>query len=325
MKAMSETARALLVPLMLAMWSSGALPQAYPSKPIRLFVSTGPGAPPDVMARLLGEKLVASLGQPVIVENRPGASGSIGMAAVAKAPPDGYTIGIFSMGYTTAPSLVAHMPYDTEKDLAPVTMLARDSNLLIVPAASPAKSVAELVALAKAKPGQLKFSSGGNSTPAHLAGELLKREAKIDIVHIPYKTPPAGAAAVLAGDVDMMFGATVAVTPYIRSGRVRVLATATPKRLPAFPDVPTLVEQGFPEVVVSNWSGVVAPAGTPKEIIDRLGTEIRRILAMPDVLARLERLGVEATPASAEEFGALIRSELKRWNQLVRDAGIKPS
>jgi tripartite-type tricarboxylate transporter receptor subunit TctC len=317
--------RALLVPLALGLWSGAVLPQAYPSKAIRFFVSTGPGAPPDVMARLLSEKLVASLGQPVIVENRPGASGSIGMAAVAKAPPDGYTIGIFSMGYTTAPSMVANLPYDTERDLAPVTMLARDSNLLVVTSALPAKSVAELVALAKAQPGRLKFASGGNSTPAHLAGELLKREAAIDIVHIPYKTPPAGAAAVLAGDVDMMFGATVAVTPHIRSGRVRVLATATPRRLPAFPDLPTLAELGYPGVVVSNWSGVVAPAGTPKEIVERLGTEIRKILAMPDVLQRLEKLGVEASPAGAEEFGALIRSELKRWNQLVRDAGIKPS
>jgi len=340
MKSMPETRRAvlsgcrdmrtrrtwaLILSLALGLCSTQALPQAYPSKAIRFFVSTGPGAPPDVMARLLSEKLIANLGQPVIVENRPGASGSIGMAQVAKAPPDGYTIGIFSMGYTTAPSLVANMPYDTEKDLAPVTLLARDSNLLIVPASSPANSVAELVALAKAKPGQLKFSSGGNSTPAHLAGELLKRETKIDIVHIPYRTPPAGAAAVLSGEVDMMFGATVAVAPHIKSGRVRALGTATPKRLPAFPDLPTIAEQGYPGVVVSNWSGVVAPAGTPKEIIDRLGNEIRKILAMPDVLARLERLGVEATPASAEEFGALIRSELKRWNEIVREAGIKQS
>ncbi len=311
--------------ILLALWSSAALPQAWPSKPIRLYVSTGPGAPPDVMARLLAEKLVLSLGQPVIVENRPGGSGSIGMNAVAKAPPDGHTIGIFSMGYTTAPSMVAQMPYDTERDLAPVTMLARDSNLLVVPAGSPAKSVAELVALAKAKPGHLKFASGGNSTPAHLAGELFKREAGIDIVHIPYKTPPAGAAAVLSGEVDMMFGATVAVTPHIKSGRERVLATSTPKRLPAFPDVPTLVELGYPNVVVSNWSGIVAPAGTPKEIVERLHTEIQKILALPEVLKRLEGLGVEASPARPEEFGALIRSELKKWNKVVRDAGIKQS
>ena len=321
------TARAMLgaVALVAGVWGTTAWAQAYPSKPLRFYVSTGPGAPPDVMARLLAEKLVGALGQPVIVENRPGGSGSIGMAQVAKAAPDGHTIGIFSMGYTTAPSMVANMPYDTEKDLAPVTQLARDSNLLIVTAGLPVKSVAELVALARAKPGQLKFASGGNSTPAHLAGELLKRETKIDIVHIPYKTPPAGAAAVLSGEVEMMFSATVAAAPHIKAGRVRVLAVATPKRLPAYPDVPTLAELGYPEAVVSNWSGVVAPAGTPKDIIERLKTEIQMILAMPEVVQRLERLGVETAPAGPEEFGALIRSELKRWNQLVRDAGIKPS
>jgi len=325
MKTICKSALAGSLCMILGLWSSAALPQAYPSKPIRFYVSTGPGAPPDVMARLLAEKLAGSLGQPVIVENRPGASGSIGMNAVAKAPPDGHTIGIFSMGYTTAPSLVAQMPYDTERDLAPVTMLARDSNLLIVPASSPAKTVAELIAVAKAKPGFLKFASGGNSTPAHLAGELFKREARLDIVHIPYKTPPAGAAAVLAGEVDMMFAATVAATPHIRSGRVRVLAASTPKRIPAFADVPTLVELGYTDVVVSNWSGVVAPAGTPKEIVERLHAEIQKILAMPETLKRLEGLGVEPSPARPEEFGALIRSELRKWNKVVRDAGIKQS
>ena len=325
MKAICRSVLAGLVCIIPVLWSSAALPQAYPAKPIRLFVSTGPGAPPDVMARLLAAKLAVSLGQPVLVENRPGASGSIGMNAVAKAAPDGHTIGIFSMGYTTAPSMVARMPYDTERDLAPVTLLARDSNLLIVPASSPAKSVAELVALAKAKPGQIKFASGGNSTPAHLAGELLKREARLDIVHIPYKTPPAGAAAVLAGDVDMMFSATVAAAPHIKSGRVRVLAASTPKRIPAYPDVPTLAELGYTEVVVSNWSGIVAPAGTPKEIIERLKVEIQNVLAMPDILQRLERLGVEPAPGGPEEFGALLHSEMLRWNKLVRDAGIKQS
>ena len=325
MKAICRSVLAGLVCIIPVLWSSAALPQAYPAKPIRLFVSTGPGAPPDVMARLLAAKLAVSLGQPVLVENRPGASGSIGMNAVAKAAPDGHTIGIFSMGYTTAPSLVAQMPYDTERDLAPVTMLARDSNLLVVPSGSPAKSVAELVATAKARPGLLKFASGGNSTPAHLSGELFKRETGVDIVHIPYKTPPAGAAAVLSGEVDMMFGATVAVAPHIKSGKLRVLATATPKRLPAYPDLPTLVELGYPNVVVSNWSGIVAPAGTPKDVIERLHLEIRKILAMPEVLKRLEGLGVEASPARPEEFGALMRSELQKWNKVVRDAGIKQS
>lgn len=319
----ARTALAFAVPLLLGLWSSAALPQAYPAKPIKLFVSTGPGAPPDVMARLLADKLAGSLGQPVVVENRPGASGSIGMNAVAKAPPDGYTLGIFSMGYITAPSLIAQMPYDTERDLAPVTMLARDSNLLVVPSGSSAKSVAELVAAAKAKPGFVKFASGGNSTPAHLAGELFKRETGVDILHIPYKTPAMGAAAVLSGDVDMMFGATVAVSPHIRSGKLRVLAASTPQRIPAFPDVLTLVELGYPNVVVSNWSGIVAPAGTPKDVVERLHHEIQKVLATSETRQRLEGLGVEPSPARPEEFGALMRSELLRWNKVVRDAGIK--
>jgi tripartite-type tricarboxylate transporter receptor subunit TctC len=242
---------------------------------------------------------------------------------VAKAPPDGYTIGIFSMGYTTAPSMVANLPYDTERDLAPVTQLARDSNLLIVTASLPAKSVAELVALAKAKPGHLKFASGGNSTPAHLAGELLKREAAIDIVHIPYKTPPAGAAAVLAGDVDMMFGATVAVTPHIKSGRVRVLAAATPKRLPAYPDLPTLAELGYPGVVISNWSGVVAPAGTPKEIIAKLNATINEILAEPAIKTKLIELGGEPLIQTPEQFGKDIVAETEKWKKVVEGAGLK--
>jgi len=309
---------------LLVLWNTAALPQAYPAKPIRLFVSTAPGAPPDVMARLLADKLATNLGQAVLVENRPGASGTIGMNGVAKAPPDGYTLGIFSMGYTTAPSMIARMPYDTERDLTPVTMLARDSNLLVVPSRSSARSVAELIAAAKAKPGFLKFASGGNSTPAHLAGELFKQETGADILHIPYKGPVAGVAGLLAGEVDMMFGATVAVSPHIKSGRLRVLAASTPKRLPAYPDVPTLVELGYPNVVISNWSGIVAPAGTPKEVVERLHLEIQKVLAMQEIRQRLEGLGVEAAPARPEEFAALIRSDLQRWNKIVRNAGIKP-
>jgi len=323
MNAFFKPALAVAMSVSLGLWNTAALPQAYPSKPIRIFVSTGPGAPPDVMARLLGEKLAGSLGQPVLVENRPGASGAIGMNAVAKAAPDGHTLGVFSMGYITAPSMLAQMPYDTERDLAAVTMLARDSNLLVVPSGSPAKSVAELIAMAKARPGFVKFASGGNSTPAHLSGELFKREAGVDIVHIPYKTPAAGAAAVLTGEVEMMFGATVAVAPHIKSGKLRVLATSTPQRIPAFADVSTLVELGYPNVVVSNWSGIVAPAGIPKEIVERLHLEIQKILAMPEIRQRLEGLGVEPSPGRPEEFAALMRSEFLRWNKLVRDAGIK--
>lgn len=296
----------------------------YPAKPIKLFVSTAPGAPPDLVARLLGEKLANNLGQPVVVENRPGASGTIGMNAVAKAAPDGYTLGILSMAYLTAPSLIAKMPYDTEKDLSAVTLVARDSNLLVVPGTSSAKSVAQLVAAAKAKPGLLKFASGGNSTPAHLAGELFKREVGVDIIHIPYKGPVAGVTGLLAGEVDMMFGATAAVSPHIKSGRLRVLAASTPQRIAAYPDVPTMAEIGFPNVVVANWFGVVAPAGTPKEIVSRLDIELQKVGAMPEVRQRFEAIGLESASASPEEFAAFIRSELQKWNKVARDAGIKP-
>ncbi len=296
---------------------------SYPSKPVKLFVSTAPGAPPDILARLLGDKLAGNLGQAVIVENRPGASGTIGMNAVAKAPPDGYTLGILSMTYLTAPSLIAKMPYNTEKDLSAVMLFARDSNLLVVPGASSARSVAELIAAAKAKPDFLKFASGGNSTPAHLAGELFKRETGVDIVHVPYKGPVAGVAGLLAGEVDMMFGATGAVSPHIKSGKLRVLAASTPQRIPAFADVPTLVELGYPNVVVANWFGVVAPAGTPKEVVSRLYIELQKVGAIPEFRQRLEAIGLESANAGPEEFAASIRSELQKWNKIVRDAGIK--
>jgi tripartite-type tricarboxylate transporter receptor subunit TctC len=296
----------------------------YPSKPLRLFVSTAPGAPPDLVARLLGEKLASSLGQPVLVENRPGAAGTIGMGAVAKAAADGYTLGVLSMAYLTAPSLIAKMPYDTEKDLAAVSLVARDSNLFVVPSSSPAKSVAELVALAKSKPGLLKFASGGNGTPAHLAGELFKREAGVDITHIPYKGPVAGATALMSGEVEMMFGATAAMSPHIKSGRLRPLAASTPNRIPAYSNLPTMVELGFANVSVANWFGFVAPAGTRSEVVSRLDVELQRIGAMPEVRQRLEAIGLESAHVRPEEFAAFIRSESRKWSKVAREAGLKP-
>jgi tripartite-type tricarboxylate transporter receptor subunit TctC len=296
----------------------------YPTKPIRLFVSAAPGAPPDLVARLLGEKLAKNLAQPMIVENRPGASGTIGMNAVAKAFPDGYTLGMFTMVYLTAPSLVAKMPYDTERDLRAVTLLVRDSNLLVVPGASSITSVTELVAAAKAKPGFLKFASGGNSAPAHLVGELFKREAGVDMIHIPYKGPVAGVTGLLAGEVDLMFAATAAVVAHIKSGKLRVLAASTPNRVAAIPDVPTLAELGYPKVAVANWFGIVAPAGTPNDVVSRLDLELQKVGAMPEIRQRLDAIGLESVSAGPEEFGAFMRSEFQKWNRLARDAGLKP-
>jgi tripartite-type tricarboxylate transporter receptor subunit TctC len=258
----------------------------------------------------------------VVVENRPGAAGTIGLNAVAKAPPDGYTLGILDFAYIVAPSLIAKMPYDTERDLTAVSLIARQSNLLVVPSSFSVKSVAELIAAAKAKPGFLKFASGGNGTPAHLAGELFKREAGVDIVHIPYKGAPAGATALLAGDVDMMFGANVVVSPHITSGKLRALATVAPRRIPTFPDVPTLAELGY--VAVSPWGGVVAPTGTPKEVVTRLRLAIQKIGTMEEIQQRFAAIGMQSADAGPEEFAAFIQTELQRWNKLMRDAGIKP-
>lgn len=277
-----------------------------------------------MLARLLSEKLASSLGQPLVVDNRPGASGTIGLNVVAKAPADGYTLGMFSMGHVVAPSLIAKMPYDTEKDLAAVSLIVRQSHILVVPSGSPVKSVAELIKAAKGKPGILKFASGGNGTPAHLEGELFKRETGVDMVHIPYRGAPEGAVALLTGDVDIMFGATVAVSPHIKSGKLRALATVAPRRIPAFPDVPSMVDLGYANIVVAPWDGVVAPAGTPKAVIARLHLETKKFGAMQEIKQRLEAIGLEAMDAGPEEFAALIRSEMQKWIKLIRDTGIKP-
>jgi tripartite-type tricarboxylate transporter receptor subunit TctC len=298
-------------------------PASYPSRAIRIVAHSTPGAPPDLVARIIGDKLGVAIGQAVVIENRPGAGGVIALEAVAKAAPDGYTLGTISTPQIVAPSLVSRMPYDTEKDLAPVTVVTWAYNVLAVTAASPAKSVADLVALARATPGALKFSSGGNGTPAHLAGELFKREAGVNLVHVPYKGAPAGAAAMIAGDVDMMVGAAGSLAPYIKSGRLRALATSAPQRIAAYPELPTLVELGYPGLAIRDWFGLVAPAGTPKEIVARLHSEFRNVVANAEVRQRLDSIGMEAAGIGPEEFAAHVRSELRRWGKVVREAGIK--
>jgi tripartite-type tricarboxylate transporter receptor subunit TctC len=296
---------------------------AYPTRPIRIIVPTTPGGPPDITARLVAEKIAAPLGRPVIVENRPGASFTLGLSAVAKATPDGYTLGLIPMPATVSPSLIAKLPYDTEKDLAAVSLVAWSYNILAVPAASPAKSLSDLIAAAKAKPGALKFSSGGNGTPAHLAGELFKREAKVELVHIPYKGAAAGSIAVLTGDVDMMIGATGVLTAHVKSGKLRGLATPASQRLAAYPELPTFIELGYPRVQIREWHGVVVPTGSPRGVIERLYVEIAKAVALPDTKQRFEPLGLEPAEMPPAVFAAHIRDELRKWAQLVRESGIK--
>ncbi len=284
-----------------------------------------PGTPPDVLARLLAEQLAAAVEQPVIVENRPGAGGVIGLAALARAAPDGYTIGIFSMSFVVAPSLLVRLPYDIEKDFVALRQAAWNYQILAVPAASPLRSVADLVARARAAPGELKFASGGNGTPPHLAGELLKREAGVNLTHIPYRGATEAVNALLAGDVDLLIGPPGSISPFVEAGKLRALATSAPKRLAAHPDLPTFGELGYSTVQISDWQGFVAPAGTPQAVIARLSAEIAKATTIPALRARLEVLGMEPAGAGPEQFADLIRSEMRRWGKVVRDAGIQPN
>jgi tripartite-type tricarboxylate transporter receptor subunit TctC len=299
-------------------------PVIYPVKPIRVIVATTPGGPPDVVARLIGEKLAAGYGQPVIVDNRPGAGGSIGMGLVAKAAADGYTLAVAGMPFiAVTPRLLGNLPFDTQKDFAPITLIAWNYNVLVVPAVSPMKSVEQLLEMAKAKPGVLRFSSGGNGTPAHLASELLKREARIDIVHIPYKGAAAGVSAMLSSDADMMIGAVGAVTPHIRSGRLRALATSAPHRIAAYPELPTFVELGYPNVQIRDWQSIVAPAATPSGVIANVHAEVMKAIGMTDVRHRLESLGMEVAGAGPTQARDQIRVDVQRWGRLIRDIGIR--
>ena len=302
--------------------SAGAQDTAlYPVKSIRVIVPSTPGSPPDVVGRIIGEKLTAALGKPLVFDNRPGATGIIGLEALARSAADGYTLGVMAMPFVINANLMAKMPYDTEKDLAPVALVNWHYSLLVVPAASPLRSVAEIVTAAKARPGALRYS-GGNGTPPHIAGELFKQVAGVDIQRVPYKGAPATVLAVLTGDVDMTITSVGALSPHIKSGKLRALAAASPQRIAAYPELPTFVELGYPGVQVRDWLGFVAPAGTPKSVIARLHAEIAKAASMPDVKARLEALGMEPASAGPEQFAAHIRSEMQRWGRFVREAGI---
>ena len=304
---------------------TAAIAQAppYPARPVRLIAPTPPGSPPDLVARAIGEKLAVALGQPVVVDNRPGATGTIGIAVMTKAPPDGHTLGAIGMPPLVLAGLLAQRPFDPERDLLPVALVGHNYNVLVVPSAFPVKSVAELVAAAKAKPGALKYATGGNATPAHVTTELLKREAGIEILHVPYKGPAAAITAMLGGETDMMIGAVGVLAPHVRSGRLRALATSATHRIAAYPDLPTFAELGYPRVRLRDLQGIAAPAGTPRAIVMQLQKAIAKAVATPEVKERLETLGIEVASAGPDAFAAHIRDELQAWHGAIRDAGIR--
>ena len=295
----------------------------YPSRPLRLIVGAA-ASPPDTVARILAEPLSAALGKPVIVDNRPSANGTIGTDAVAKAAADGHTIGFVGLPQMVAPSIMPELPYDLLRDLAPVTQLYWSANVVVVRPGSPLQTMADLVAAAKVKPGGLTYASAGNGTPSHLATELFKHRTGIDVQHIPFKGIPAGLVAIIGEQVDFAFAGAATAVPLVRSGKLRALATTGARRLPAFPELPTLGEAGFAGYQFHEWLGLVAPAGTPPEVIARLAREFPRALSSPDVQARLANLGVyPADELGPEKLDALFRSELPRWREIVRKAGIR--
>ena len=300
-----------------------AAQQNYPSKPIRLIVPFAPGGGNDFLARLVGQKLGERLGQPFVVDNRAGASGIVATDTVAKAVPDGYTLLLGFVGPLALNPHLEKVPYNPVRDFAAAGLLASSYHILVVHPAVPARSVKELIAVAKARPGEINYASSGNGATLHLVGELFKSVAGINITHIPYKGAGPAAIAVISGEAQMMFSSTTAVLPHIRTNRLAALAVTSPNRSPLAPEVPTLVESGLRGVEVGSWYALVAPAATPREIIRRLNAELVRLAAIPDYRQQLEKQAFEPLTSLPEQFPAFVQAELDKWGKVIRTAGIK--
>jgi tripartite-type tricarboxylate transporter receptor subunit TctC len=310
-----------------ALLASGAcLAQAadYPSKVVRFIVPYAPGGSSDILARTIGQKLAESMGQQFVVDNRPGAGSMVGTDAAAKAAPDGYTIILSDMPHAINPSIHAKVPYHPVNDFSPVTVIGVSPMFLFAHAAFEAKTLRDLIAMAKAQPDKIAIASGGTGATTHLVAELLQAGAGIKLTHVPYKGAGPAIADVAAGQVPVTFTSMATAAAVYKAGRVRVLGVTSPKRLAAFPDVPTFTENGLPGLTFEHWWGVMAPAKTPPAVVAKLNAEIAKALAAPDVRERFAALAVEPRTTSPEEFRALVQSDLARWAKVVRDAGIKP-
>lgn len=295
---------------------------AYPDHPIKMVVPYSAGGAADVTARLIAQQLSTRLGQPVVVDNRPGASGSIGAAAVANAPADGYTLLLDATGFAVNPSLLPKLPYDAAKDFVPISLIMRVPTLLVVPPASPATTVAEFVRIAKDKPGTVTFASAGNGGAQHLAGELFAQRFNLKLIHVPYKGGAPALTDLMGGQVDMMFSAASASGPHVKSGKLRALASTGTKRSPAFPDLPTIAESGAPDFSAYEWNGLFVRAGTPQPIVDKLEAEVRAIVALPEVRQRLTDLGAEPVGSTSSEFKAFVQGETTKWAKVIKEGNI---
>jgi tripartite-type tricarboxylate transporter receptor subunit TctC len=314
---------AVMLGALLAPLSAGHAQDNYPSKPIRLVLPYPPGGSYDAIARLIGSKLSTVLGQPIIVDNKPGAAGEIGTTAAAEAAPDGYTLALFGNSQTVLPSINPDLPHDIKKSFEPIARVATVAEVIVVNPSVPAQSMAELVALAKAKPGQLNFGSGGAGGITHLAGELIKSSAGIDLVHIPYKGQAPAVVALIAGDVQVLVLNVVSAVPQIKAGKARALAVTSTTRSPFLPDVPTAAEAGLPGYEIIEWYGLLAPKGTPSAVISKLEQAVKTVLARTDVAEALAQLGASPlrgdTPAA---FGKFIDQDIAKYGAIIKRAGI---
>jgi len=318
--------RSLIASLAAASWlclspMSHAQP-AYPNKPVKIVVAFAPGGGSDFIARLLAVKLGDKLGQPVIVENRPGAGGNLGAELALKAPADGYTLLLAAASYTVNPSIYK-LSFDSVKDVTPIAQLARGPFIVAINPKLPANNLKELVALAQKQPGKLTYGSAGNGSIVHVVSEYFLDTAGVDIVHVPYKGTSPALTDAIAGHIQLVFGTVASTLPFVKSGQLKALAVTTPKRLPALPDVPTVMEAGFPGYQVTNWHGLVAPKGLPRDIQARLSKAVNEALTAPGMESGMAQDGLTAVGGKPEEFGALLGTEIERWGTLVKKRGIK--
>ncbi len=311
--------------LILTAWTPGVgLAQSdYPKAPIRVIVPTTPGGASDIMMRQLAQKMAESMKNPVVVENRPGAGNVIGSDLVAKSAPDGYTLLLTYTDHVFNPYLHANMPYDTVKAFTPISLIGSVPLLVVTNPSVPANSVAELIALAKQNPGKLNFGSAGSGSSLHLAGELFKSLAKIDVLHVPYKGTTPGFVDLMGGRLQFMFPTSVSAWTHVQNGKLKALAITSAQRSPHLPNIPTAAESGLPGYEASIWYGMLAPAGTPAPIIAKLNAELHKALQQPDVKAKLSEQNFSITPSTPEEFGQKISAELDRWGKLIREANVK--
>jgi len=313
-----------LIAALLCLAALGAQAQTYPAKPIRILIAQAPGSATDVISRVVGNRLGEALGQPIVIEARPGAGGALGTEAAARSAPDGYTLFMANNStHGSNPALYAKLPYDAVNDFAPISLVASVPYVLVVDPSLPVNSVDQLIKLAKSAPGKMNFASAGNGSTHQFCGELLKSMAGIDMVHVPYKGSPPAIAGLLGGEVQMMFANLTDIGSQLRSGRVKALGVTTPKRAPLLPEVPTLDESGLPGFEIESWFGLLAPAGTPAPIIARLNAETLKVLARDDVRQALNAQGLQLEPGTPEQFAAHIKSEIAKFTRIARAAGIK--